>query len=442
MSREKREIIYSIIVLITIPALMVASTLFFVSSVRQMYNRDISKKANLANSVIVEALRQDIVDKNSNNLNQALADIKGRSKELVNLAIYTEQDGSLEILAQSEDVQAEIADTTSLQIRIVFDRKQSVAKLEQLETATGITQVWTVSTPLIDSSSEKVLAVVNSSLSTADSDELIDSILKTPLIFGVACVLVVMALLFRHLRFVDYARLLARQKEINQTMSDFLSVATHELKAPTTIIKGYIANVLEDEGNPLNQSTKDQLNTALVQTDRLNNLVKDLLNVSRVEQGRVEYNLQNVVLSDVITSILNNYRLAAKEKGIEIYYQPDPGYIAYADAGRVQEIFTNLIDNAIKYSQKGVIQITHKLQDKTIVTSIRDNGIGMSAEQRKRLFQRFYRIQSEQTKNISGTGLGLWIIKQYIEAMGGEIGVDSMLGVGTEFSVSLLKIKK
>jgi signal transduction histidine kinase len=439
MTRDKREILYSIVVFVTVPALMLASTLIFYSSIRHLYNEDIRRKANLANTVIAETLRSDINQQNNQALDQKLTDIKNQASELVKLAVYYEKDNLIKIMAKTNDVDTDLSDSTSLQVKIVIDRQESIAKLENVLINSKTEQVWTVSTPLIDSSTHQVIAVVNSSLSTAKSDQLITDVLKLPLIFGVASVVVVLALLFRHLRFVEYARLLTRQKEINQTMSDFLSVATHELKTPTTIIKGYISNAMEEESNTLAQSTKDQLQVALNQTDRLNNLVQDLLNVSRIEQGRVSYKMQNVVLAEVITPIVENYRLIAKDKNLEINYQPDPSLIVWADSGRVQEIFSNLIDNAVKYSQKGTINILHQNNEKTITTSVRDSGIGMSAEQRKRLFQRFYRVQTDQTKDISGTGLGLWIIKQYIVAMGGEISVDSMTGVGTEFTVALLK---
>jgi signal transduction histidine kinase len=239
------------------------------------------------------------------------------------------------------------------------------------------------------------------------------------------------------MRLLSYGQLLAKQKEVNQTMGDFLSVATHELKAPMSIIKGYISNVIDDTQPPLSADTKEQLNVALSQTDRLNGLVLDLLNVSRIEQGRVPYNAQPVILDEILAPLLKNYQMMASEKNIEITYESKTELIVYADAGRVQEVFTNLIDNAVKYSLRGAVTITQKVSGKFVVTSVRDTGIGMGPDELKRLFQRFYRIKNDNTKDISGTGLGLWIIKQYIEAMGGSIEVESMENVGSEFIVSL-----
>ena len=110
-------------------------------------------------------------------------------------------------------------------------------------------------------------------------------------------------------------------------------------------------------------------------------------------------------------------------------------YIITADHGRILEIFTNLIDNAIKYSLKGEVTVTHSIEKDIVKTIVKDTGIGLSAKEREKLFSRFYRVQNEKTSAISGTGLGLWIIKQYIEAMKGKIYVDSLEGVGSSFTV-------
>jgi signal transduction histidine kinase len=113
-----------------------------------------------------------------------------------------------------------------------------------------------------------------------------------------------------------------------------------------------------------------------------------------------------------------------------------------ADPGRVQEIMTNLIDNAVKYTAKGTVTISHRQQGNALVTSVVDTGHGMTAEESSRLFQRFYRVKNDSTQGIPGTGLGLWIIKQYAEKMNGKLTVNSIVDVGTEFAVQLPLVKK
>ena len=102
---------------------------------------------------------------------------------------------------------------------------------------------------------------------------------------------------------------------------------------------------------------------------------------------------------------------------------------------------TNLIDNAVKYTPKGSVKISHYVEKNMLVTAVVDTGPGINAVERERLFQRFYRVKNENTKSIPGTGLGLWIIKQYVEKMGGKISVSSIVGTGTEFTVELPLVK-
>ena len=136
--------------------------------------------------------------------------------------------------------------------------------------------------------------------------------------------------------------------------------------------------------------------------------------------------------------IIENYQPIAKEKNLQIIYEPTNNIpLVRADEGRVQEIFTNIIDNAIKYTSQGSVTITQQQEKGFIIINFRDTGFGISPVAKDRLFQRFYRVKTSQTEGISGTGLGLWIIKQYIEAMNGLIDVETMEGVGSNFIIKL-----
>jgi signal transduction histidine kinase len=188
----------------------------------------------------------------------------------------------------------------------------------------------------------------------------------------------------------------------------------------------------------LAKEAHDQLQIAFDQTDRLGRLVTDLLDVSRIEQGRTKYNLSSINLPSVIQPMMLNFEIKAKAKVLKLEYQPQADLPAVmSDPDRVSEIFTNLIDNAIKYSRTGTIAITHLVEPAAVTTIVADTGIGMTPDEQGRLFQRFYRARNDDTKEIAGTGLGLWIIKQYIEHMGGTIQVESEKGKGTRFLVNL-----
>jgi len=437
MKKEKLEIFYSVTIIISIPLLLAVNTIYLIRTTRSAYNSELRTKADVVNAVLAESFRAEIEGDSFTKISSQLNAIQKQQTDITQAMLVQRQNGNYFIVSRANDAPTTLSPGTEMQTKIVYERKVPVSKLINTTVNRQATQGWNVATPVFDANNN-VMAVSFSTIAITRAQAIINKAFTQSFVIMLISIVVIVVLLFRHFRLVGYIQLLARQREINQTMSDFLSVATHELKAPTSIIKGYIANVMDDTTSPISDGIREQLQVALLQTERLNNLVKDLLNVSRVEQGRVQYNIESVDSTNIIDVIVQTFTPIANEKGLTVSFtKPAQPLFVKADAGRVQEIFTNLIDNAIKYTPEGSVFITQSINGPTIITSIRDTGLGMSTENRKRLFQRFYRIQNEQTKNISGTGLGLWIIKQYIEAMGGKINVASKEGEGTEFTVTL-----
>ncbi len=437
MKKEKLEIIYSVGVIIAIPLLMAMNTILLVRSSLSAFNRELSRKADLVNAVIAESVEEDILNNNYTSLNERLQGLEENQPALVGTGIIQKQGDEYVVLAAGRTDITELEATSKVQIDIAYQRKAPVATFINIRHNNQAKQAWNVTTPALDGDGNVIGVIVSNTLTT-DADEAINKAFMTSFIVLVISIVVIIILLFRHFRLVGNIQLLAKQKEINQTMSDFLSVATHELKAPTSIIKGYLSNVMDGTFGPINEQIQSQLQTAVGQTERLNTLVQDLLNVSRIEQGRIAYNITAVDSTKLLNMITENYKTMATAKGLELKLEATTAMPQVkADEGRVQEIFTNLIDNAIKYTAQGGVHITQRVEKNLVVTAIKDTGYGMDAEARKRLFQRFYRVQTEHTKDISGTGLGLWIIKQYILAMGGTIEVESLEGVGSTFIVAL-----
>ena len=435
--REKLEIIYSVSIIIAIPLLLVINTIYITRAVRAAYNTEIRQKADTLNTILAAALEQQIIKSDTTGLVTTLNAVEKAEPDVSALQVVKINTGDPIIIAHTDSAPSELNDSAKIQAKVVYERKQPVARLVATNSEGKTVQAWSVATPIIGSNNT-VVAIVFSSVATAAAQAAIDSAFLQAFIVLLVSIIIIIVLLFRHFRLVGYIQLLAKQKELNQTMSDFLSVATHELKAPTTIMKGYIANVIDGTFGPISNDIKEQLTVALGQTDRLNSLVQDLLNVSRVEQGRVEYKYEPVDTTAVINTIVHNYAPIAREKGLELVFEPRTDIpAAKSDAGRVQEIFTNLIDNAVKYTPSGNVTVFQTNDGTMVKTTVNDTGLGMSKDAQKRLFQRFYRVKTEQTKNISGTGLGLWIIKQYIESMGGTITVASSEGQGTSFEVCL-----
>ena len=436
MKNSKFEIVYSLLIIVTIPALLVANTIFLATNAKDDFITEIRRKADSINQSVAIVTNEYIKAGNEDQLQSFVTNLAKESPTLQDVYVAKVTDEGYTVVASSQN-NTELREYQKDHLDFAKSTQQSIARKDQAVDKEGnVTNIWQVATPVKDETGA-VVAVAASAVSTADADELIQNTYVKSYIFLAVSIAVILALLVHHFKIAGYSRLLAKQKEINQTMSDFLSVATHELKAPTSIIKGYIANIMDGTFGDVNSAIKEQLQVALNQTERLNNLVKDLLNVSRVEQGRVSYTVESVDIGATIKTIVDTYQQQASAKGLELMYNTVNAIPVKSDPGRVQEIFTNLIDNAIKYTPSGSVVVSHRLEKQYVVTSIRDTGMGISAEDRKRLFQRFYRVANEQTKEISGTGLGLWIIKQYIEHMGGKIEVDSLVGSGTEFLVYL-----
>lgn len=436
MNKSIFQIIYSFAVLLIVPILIAFNTLLLASGVRDNHDKELQSRAELANSVFALSVQDFLVNDQPAEAAQKISAISAAQAELQDTAIIVKSDDGYEVFASEEEF--ELSSSDLLQFDIVFTRKWPVAKSVLARTADGSRgRAWNVASPILDSE-QRVLGIVTSNYLTADIDEKFDSTLDRSMIVMVVSVIAVSILLFNHFKFIGYADLLRKQKEVNQTMNDFLSVASHELKAPMSIIKGYISNVTEGTFGEVLPKVKEQLEVAESQTDRLNELVQDLLNVSRIQQGKIKVEIKPVNVTEIINMIVKQYGPQAKEKNISITFEESKTPLwVMGDPGRIQEIFTNLIDNAVKYSVRGQVTVYVKQNSKHRTFAVRDTGIGMSAHERERLFQRFYRVKNSKTKEISGTGLGLWIIKQYIEKMGGKITVDSLEGTGSEFQVSL-----
>lgn len=431
VSREKFEFWYSLVILLIIPVLITANTLLLITGLRKNFDIELRRKAEAIAHVIEVSIYKDLNKPSA--LETSIQRITSNRSDIAGITILQKYNDELRVVGSSDN--SLVGNTTSdLQLVFAIERNQAVAQL--VKNKDGM-RIWKIASPIHDDKN-KVIGVQTIDVSLQDADTLISDLLLRSLVVLAASIVIVILLLFNHFRFVEYAMLFKKLKELDQLKDDFLSVATHELKAPMTVIKGNIENISDGLMGPVDEKVKDALATMYQETERLNGLVSDLLNVSRIEQGRVTYTIESVDLSESIDRIVSQFSNRAHTKGLGLSYQkPNEQLFVFADAGRITEILTNLVDNAIKYSREGSVSIAHVVTKDMVKTIVQDTGIGISPQDRERLFNRFYRVKSEATKDIGGTGLGLWIIKQYVEYMKGKIYVDSMEGAGSKFIVEL-----
>ena len=233
-------------------------------------------------------------------------------------------------------------------------------------------------------------------------------------------------------------------KRLEELKNEFVYVAAHELRAPVTAIKGYLELVFDGSAGPLSKEMEHLLLPVKRSNERLVNLVNDLLKVARSEAGKLEIAIAPTNIQEEISAILDEIRPLAMQRNMSISYNRDnPIPLVMVNAGSFKEIIMNFASNAVKYgNDNGSISVTHEIQSSMVATSITDNGRGMSEEDQKHLFQKFFRAGDVKKTSIEGTGLGLFITKELVEKMGGTLSVTSKLGVGTTFTVAFSMVEE
>ncbi|AFH48246.1 Signal transduction histidine kinase [Ignavibacterium album JCM 16511] len=228
-------------------------------------------------------------------------------------------------------------------------------------------------------------------------------------------------------------------KKIELIKSQFVSMVSHELKAPIASVYGFL-KLMIDENIKLNEEQKkDYIQRSMVRLDGLLKMVNDLLDISRMELKTVRREIRKICLTEIIKNILELFQVEIQKSNISVNFNyQQNSFCIDADADEITRLFTNLISNAIKYNRpSGSITISISHTGNFLLTEIKDTGIGMKEEEKKKLFLEFFRAKNEFTKNISGTGLGLSIVKRIVDSYAGKIEVESEYGIGTTFRIYL-----
>jgi len=257
--------------------------------------------------------------------------------------------------------------------------------------------------------------------------------------FIILAVLIVVTIILLANHFIFYRRSLRTRQleELDKLKDEFISMAAHELRTPMTGLVGYL-ELLRGKISPEQMPAfKEDFDTLDTLTKDLNNLINDLLDVSRLEQGRLKVNITNVAINDVIHLIITTIKPTADKKSLKIGFAPQILPVIQSDPDRIHQVIGNLITNAIKYTLKGEISVSAYQKDKFITVEVKDSGIGIPAEELANLFTKFHRVKDEKTKEVRGTGLGLWITKQIVEILGGKIHAESIYGTGTRIIFTL-----
>lgn len=231
-------------------------------------------------------------------------------------------------------------------------------------------------------------------------------------------------------------------KELDQLKSEFLSLATHQIRAPLTAIKGYASMILDGDFGPTSEKVSQPVNIIFKSCQNLINIVSDFLNISRIEQGRMTYEKSNFDLVELVQEVVKEFAPNIESANLKLEKNiPSNLFIRVnADRSKIKQVIGNIIDNAIKYTKQGGITVSIENEDKRVKVKVKDTGVGIDQTSIKNLFEKFYRIAGSSKISVNGTGLGLYIAKKMIEAHNGDIKIFSDgVGKGSEFVIELPK---
>lgn len=230
--------------------------------------------------------------------------------------------------------------------------------------------------------------------------------------------------------------------ELDKLKSDFISTVSHELRTPLAITKEGISIVIDGIPGDINDKQKKVLIIARNNVDRLSRIINDLFNISKIEAGQLELRKTQVSINDLVKQLASSLRLKTKEKGLKLKTDiPKNDINIYIDPDRIIQVFDNLTYNAIKFTEKGSIELSVKDKKNEIECAVKDTGIGISKEDLSKVFQKFQQFDRTPGPGKKGTGLGLAISKGIVELHKGKIWIESELRKGTKFSFVLPKTR-
>ncbi len=276
--------------------------------------------------------------------------------------------------------------------------------------------------------------------SLAATDQLFANQINRAYWWLLGLLILVLFFVIRHIRMIDYSYLYRETKKANELKDLFTNMIAHELRAPLTAINGYASMI--GEHKDVSVHSKEYGLRIGKATDRLLTIVNDLLDVARIQSGKLKVDFKPYNVSAVISAVVTEINPSAQKKNIALHaVGTETAIDAMGDGKRLHQALINLVSNAIKYTQQGSITISVEKNYEVVEIRVQDTGMGISAEDQKELFAPFFRVSSDEVGSITGTGLGMWITKQLIELMHGSVAVESIKGVGTHVVIRFKQSK-
>ncbi|MDA3815579.1 MAG: HAMP domain-containing sensor histidine kinase [Patescibacteria group bacterium] len=228
--------------------------------------------------------------------------------------------------------------------------------------------------------------------------------------------------------------------QLDRAKTEFISIASHQLRTPLTSIKGFISLLLDGTYGKIKKNTQEVLEKVFISNERLIKLVEDLLNISRIESGKLVFNFSKGDITYLAKDIVESFELAAKNKKLKLEYRAPKKKVPeiFFDKDKIREVISNLIDNSIKYTKKGTVAVTVESDKDAVRVIISDTGMGIAKEELRYIFEKFQRGKDSSTTHTEGVGLGLYVCEKIIKSHEGKIWAESDgLEKGSRFIIQL-----
>jgi len=228
-------------------------------------------------------------------------------------------------------------------------------------------------------------------------------------------------------------------KQLDKKKTEFVSLASHQLRGPLSVIQGYLSMVLEGDYGSIPEKAKEPIYRSLRSSKALSLLINDYLDVAQIERGEMEYNITEINFSNLLKDVVSEFEVVAKKSKLDFIFEDKTKNIKInGDINKIRQVLSNIIDNAIKYTKEGRVKISTKREDDKIIVSVEDTGIGIKKEKMTEIFNKFARSEEAIKVNVVGTGLGLFVAKIMVESQDGNIWAQSEgIGKGSTFYISL-----
>jgi signal transduction histidine kinase len=429
--RKHPELLMTLILVLVVPAAFLLSGQQFLTAAKENQERLEKDRIGMLHDVFTSFLRA--ADFEATSVQEQIEALSGQNPDITRMQVARELNGDVVVVASLDPsyVSTLAENPTAFRIGNAHPGESIIIPYAE----NGV-RYWQSYKLVRTEGGEIYYIFVETSLAHIDA-LFADRILTAYYwLFGILAI--VLLLIIRHVRLIDYAYLYTKTKEENEMKDVFTNMIAHELRAPLTAVRGY-ASLIQERQN-LDSETKDQVGKIYESSERLLSIINDLLDVARMHSGRLSIKNAETDVKKVIASVIDTMRASAEEKKITLSEDGVlPEVRVLIDEKRLHQALTNLVSNAIKYTKSGAIQIALEERSNRIEIRVKDTGMGISAENQKNLFAPFFRVESEEVDKIVGTGLGMWITKQLIELMKGSIAVESIRGVGTHIVVTFPK---